>query len=229
MTMISPSILSADFTQLGADCRMVLDAGAQMLHYDVMDGHFVPEHQLRCARCSKSLHKGMPEAFYDVHLMIDPPASIMPEPFAKAGCQPAQLPPASVRTTSSETIDAIKAQGCKVGTDHQARHGPGGAGLVPGPAGPRAGHERGAGLRRPEVHALGPRQAPLAQGGKRPPWPEIPAGSGRRRGCRHRSAVRRRRCGACWWQAAPSLAPPTPPRPSVRWQLSERDCPWMKH
>ena len=38
MTIVSPSILSANFSRLGADCRMVLDAGAQMLHYDVMDG-----------------------------------------------------------------------------------------------------------------------------------------------------------------------------------------------
>ena len=83
MTTLSPSILSADFSHLGADCRMVLDAGAQMLHYDVMDGHFVPNISFGVP-VLKSLHKALPDAFYDVHLMITHPQQYA-EAFAKAG------------------------------------------------------------------------------------------------------------------------------------------------
>ena len=83
MAMVSPSILSADFAHLGSDCRAVLDAGAQMLHYDVMDGHFVPNISFGVP-VLKSLHKALPDAFYDVHLMIDDPLTYA-EPFAKAG------------------------------------------------------------------------------------------------------------------------------------------------
>ena len=112
MAMVSPSILSADFAHLGSDCRAVLDAGAQMLHYDVMDGHFVPNISFGMP-VLKSLHKVLPDAFYDVHLMIDDPLTYA-EPFAKAG--------ASLITFHLEcgcdtaaTLARIKALGCKTG------------------------------------------------------------------------------------------------------------------
>lgn len=112
MAMVSPSILSADFAHLGSDCRAVLDAGAQMLHYDVMDGHFVPNISFGMP-VLKSLHKALPDAFYDVHLMIDDPRTYA-EPFAKAG--------ASLITFHLEcgcdtaaTLARIKALGCKTG------------------------------------------------------------------------------------------------------------------
>ena len=110
--MVSPSIRSADFAHLGSDCRAVLDAGAQMLHYDVMDGHFVPNISFGMP-VLKSLHKALPDAFYDVHLMIDDPLTYA-EPFAKAG--------ASLITFHLEcgcdtaaTLARIKALGCKTG------------------------------------------------------------------------------------------------------------------
>jgi len=112
MTIISPSILSADFNQLGADCRMVLDAGAQMLHYDVMDGHFVPNISFGVP-VLKSLHKGMPAAFYDVHLMISHPLQYA-EPFIKAGASLYNFH-LECEDDIQQTIDAVKALGCKVG------------------------------------------------------------------------------------------------------------------
>lgn len=112
MTTISPSILSADFSKLGADCRMVLDAGAKMLHYDVMDGHFVPNISFGVP-VLKSLHKALPDAFYDVHLMITHPQQYA-EAFAKAGASLLNFH-LECDDDIQETIDAIKAQSCKVG------------------------------------------------------------------------------------------------------------------
>ena len=112
MTTISPSILSADFSHLGADCRMVLDAGAQMLHYDVMDGHFVPNISFGVP-VLKSLHKALPDAFYDVHLMITHPQQYA-EAFAKAGASLLNFH-LECEDDIQQTIDAVKALGCKVG------------------------------------------------------------------------------------------------------------------
>lgn len=112
MTKISPSILSADFAQLGAQCRLVLDAGAQMLHYDVMDGHFVPNISFGVPVLA-SLHKGLPEAFYDVHLMISHPLAYA-EAFAKAGAT-LQNFHLECEDDIQATLDKIRSLGCKTG------------------------------------------------------------------------------------------------------------------
>ena len=123
MTIVSPSILSANFSCLGADCRMVLDAGAQMLHYDVMDGHFVPNISFGVP-VLKSLHKNLPDAFYDVHLMISHPLQYA-EAFIKAGATLYNFH-LECEDDIQATIDAVRALGCKVGltikpgTDPQA-------------------------------------------------------------------------------------------------------------
>ncbi len=112
MTIVSPSILSADFNHLGDDCRMVLDAGAEMLHYDVMDGHFVPNISFGVP-VLKSLHKGLPDAFYDVHLMISHPLEYA-EPFIKAGATLYNFH-LECEDDIQETLDKVKSLGCKVG------------------------------------------------------------------------------------------------------------------
>ncbi len=110
MVKISPSILAADFSKLGEQCEMVLDAGADMLHIDVMDGHFVPNISLGIP-VLESLHNSLSNAFYDVHLMITDPLKYI-EPFAKAG---ANLITFHLEADSpvQQTIDAIHQAGCK--------------------------------------------------------------------------------------------------------------------
>ncbi|MCD7734870.1 MAG: ribulose-phosphate 3-epimerase [Clostridiales bacterium] len=96
---ISPSILSADFTRLGEQCRTALDAGADMIHFDVMDGHFVENISFGLP-VLRSLRKGLGSAVLDVHLMITHPLKYAPA-FLDAG--------ADLLTFHVETEDNIDA------------------------------------------------------------------------------------------------------------------------
>ena len=113
MTKIAASILSADFADLAADCQRLLNQGTDLLHFDVMDGHFVPNISFG-APVLECLHKALPEEFYDVHLMISDPIKYAPD-FAKAGANLITFHLEAVPDAVPETIAAIRAAGCQVG------------------------------------------------------------------------------------------------------------------
>ena len=111
-TIISPSILSADFARLGEDTQAVLDAGADWVHFDVMDNHFVPNLTIGPMVCKALRNYGI-TAPIDVHLMVQPVDDLVVQ-FAKAGASMITFhPEASIHV--DRTINLIKECGCKAG------------------------------------------------------------------------------------------------------------------
>ena len=145
---IAPSILSADFARLGEEVRAVLAAGADIVHFDVMDNHYVPNLTIGPLVC-EALRKHGIKAPIDVHLMVKPVDRIMPD-FAKAGASWISFHPEASEHVD-RTIGLIRERAAGRGwcstrrrrstawiTCSQARHG--------------AADVREPGLRRPGVH-----------------------------------------------------------------------------
>jgi len=110
--LIAPSILSADFARLGEDVKAVLDAGADVVHFDVMDNHFVPNLTIGPLICDALRNHGI-EAPIDVHLMVEPVDRIIPD-FAKAGASYITFHPEASKHPD-RSLGLIREQGCKAG------------------------------------------------------------------------------------------------------------------
>jgi ribulose-phosphate 3-epimerase len=110
--LIAPSILAADFAKLGEEVDTVLAAGADIVHFDVMDNHYVPNLTIGPLVC-EALRKHGVTADIDVHLMVKPVDRIIPD-FAKAGATYISFHPEASEHID-RTLGLIKEQGCKTG------------------------------------------------------------------------------------------------------------------
>ena len=110
--LIAPSILSADFSRLGEEVKNVLAAGADIVHFDVMDNHYVPNLTIGPLVC-EALRKAGIKADIDVHLMVKPVDRIVPD-FAKAGASYITFHPEASEHID-RTLQLIKGEGCKAG------------------------------------------------------------------------------------------------------------------
>jgi len=111
-TVIAPSILSADFARLGAEVEAVLKAGADWVHFDVMDNHYVPNLTIGPLVC-EALRKAGIKAPIDVHLMVTPVDPLVSE-FAKVGATSISFHPEATQHVD-RTIQLIHGAGCKAG------------------------------------------------------------------------------------------------------------------